>query len=272
MTRTAMAALAVGLMSRVAQAVDITTCGQMVPANQVGTLVANLDCSGAPTGSAAVSLSNRSRLEMGVHSITTPPGGLGIACTQVRCAVTGSGAILTPPLDPGVGIYAVRNVTVSGGIEIHGLRVGILANEGRVKASDVALSNNQDAVIAKKVKGTNVFIRDSDRVGIMAARGVRGTHFEIRDSGWAAIQTRSFKLTELIATTNGLASTSVGGAIIAPRGGILIDSLLSANALNGVPADIVTGRRPILINTSCNVSVRLIDDSPSGSWGVCSGD
>jgi len=110
-----MAALAVGLLSSVAQAVDITTRGQMVPANQVGTLVANLDCSGAPSGSAAVSL-------------------------------------------------------------------------------------------------------------------------------------------------------------IAPRGGILIDSLLSANTLNGVLTDIVTGRRPILINASCNVSVRLIDDSPSGTWGVCSGD
>jgi hypothetical protein len=272
MIRTAMAVLAVGLMANVAQAVDVTTCGQFVPANEVGTLVASLDCSGAPSGSAAVRLANRARLELGGHSITTPPGGIGVACTQVRCAVNGPGTLLTPVLDPGTGIYAVRHVAVSGTIEIHGMRVGILTNEGRVKASDLSLSDNQDAVIAKTLRGTNVFIRDTERVGIITSRVVRGTHFEIRDSGWAAIQTRSFKLTELIATTNGLASTSVGGAIIASRGGILIDSLLSANELNDAPADIVSGRRPILVNTSCNVSVRVVDFSPSGSWGVCSGD
>ena len=272
MTRTATAILALVLIARTAQAVDVTACGQFVPSNQVGTLVASLDCSGAPSGSAAVSLGNRSRLEMGPYSIMTPPGGLGVACTQVRCAVTGSGAIVTPVLDPGVGIYAVKHVTVSGDLEIAGMRVGILTNEGRVTASEVFLSNNQDAIIAKKMRGTNVFIRDSDRVGIIASRGVRGTHIEIRDSGWAGIQTRKFSVTELIATTNGQASTSVGGAIIATRGGVLIDSLLSANTLNGEPADLVTGRQPILINTSCDVSVRTIDGSPSGSWGVCSGD
>jgi len=268
----ALAVLAVGLFASAARAVDVTACGQVVAVAQVGMLTADLDCSGAASGSQAVVLQHRASLQLNGHSIKSPPAGASVSCAGTRCAVAGPGTLLSSLLDPGVGIAALKNVTVTGNITIDSNSVGISASDGRVTVSDTFLSNNGDGIIAKKIKAAMLFVRDSERVGIVALKTIRGDHIEVRDSGWAGIQTSKFKITELIATTNGFAGTVVGGGIFATRGGVLTDSVVSANVLDGASADVVTGRLPVIVNTSCDVSVMLTDTGPAGTWGVCSAD
>lgn len=268
----ALAVVAVGLLATAAGAVDVTACGQVVAAGEEGVLNADLDCSASASGSQAVVLQHRATLLLNGHSIKSPPAGACVACTGVRCAVTGPGLLYSAAPNPGGGIAALKNVTVSNDVTIDHTSVGISAGDGRLTVSDTFLSDNGDGIIAKKIKAEMLFVRDSERVGIVAIKSIRGDHIEVRDSGWAGVQTSKFKITELIATTNGFASTDVGGGIFATRGGVLIDSAVSANELNGAPADVVTGRLPIVINTSCDTSVMLVDGTPAGSWEVCSAD
>jgi hypothetical protein len=258
--------------ARIAPAVDVTACGQVVPAGEVGSLVGDLNCLLAPSGSNAVVLQHRAHLQLNGNSILSPVDGACVSCAGTRCTVSGPGALLSNLLTPGRGIVAVKHVTVDGSLDIDSHSVGISAPEGRVTATDTVLSNNGDGVVAKKVKGTNLFVRDSTAVGITALAGIRGEHIELRDNGVAGIQTKRFKITELIASTNGMASTTVGGGIVATGRGILIDSLISANTLAGMSADVVTGRKPLLINSTCDASVVLTDTGPAGTWGVCSSD
>ncbi len=265
----ALAVLVLGLIASAARAVDVTSCGQVVPANEVGTLTGSLDCSGAASGSKGVVLEQRASLALNGNSITSPPAGTSVSCDGTRCAVSGPGVLLSPYINPGVGISALKNVKVSGNIEINGNTVGISATGGRVTASDTFLSNSGDGIVAKKVNGRDLFVRDSTRVGIVAAKGVRGEHIEVRNSGWAGIQTSKFVITRFSATSNGMASTTIGGGIFATRRGLLIDSDVSGNALAGAPADLVTGRSPLLVNSSCSASVVLTDSGPGGTWGVC---
>ncbi len=142
-------------------------------------------------------------------------------------------------------------------------------SRGQAAVSVDSTNHNGDGIVAKKVKGRDLFVRDSTRVGIVAAQGVRGEHIEVRNSGWAGIQTSKFVITGFFANSNGLSSTTIGGGIFATRRGLLIDSDVSANALAGVPADLVTGRSPLLVNSSCFASVVLTDVGPGGTWGVC---
>ena len=267
MKATALAVLAIGVWGNVARAVDVSACGQVVPAGEVGILVTSLDCSGVP-GTDGVVLLNRASLELRGNTIISPSAGASVSCQGARCAVSGPGFLLSVPFR-GTGIAAAKSVTVSGNVEIAGHEVGIAAGEGQVTASDTFLSDNGDGIVARKVRGTNVFVRDSDRIGINAFKGIRGDHIEVRDNGTAGIYTARFTFTELIATTNGMTSTFLGGGIVATRRGRLTDSLVSGNTLLGAPADVVTGRSPILINTVCDASVMLTDSGGSRTWGVC---
>jgi hypothetical protein len=260
------------MISSVAFAVDVTSCGQVVAANEVGVLTGDLDCSAAAPGSIAVSLGNRATLQLDGNTIIASPAGVGVSCVSVRrCTVLGPGFILAaPPVNPtGIGIASDKNVTVEGSIEIYRHTTGILAPEGRVTVSGVILRDNGDGIIAKTVKGESLFVLNSERAGIVAYKKVLGGPIEIRDSGWAGIQTMKFKIDGLSATTNGYDGTTSGGGVFATKRGVLRNSDVSANELDNAPADLVTGRRPVLIDSSCSASKMLVDGLPSGTWGVC---
>jgi hypothetical protein len=260
------------LVANAALAVDVTSCGQVIPANEVGSLTGDLDCSAAAAGSKAVSLGNRATLELNGNTIVAPEAGVGVSCDSVRrCTISGPGFVLgaPPAKTPGVGIASDGAVTVNGPIQIYRNETGILAADGKVTISGAVLRNNGDGIIAKIVRGGGVFVLNSTRVGIKAAKKVQGGPYEIRDSGWAGIETMKFRIDGLSATSNGFAGTTSGGGVLATKRGVLRDSDVSANEFDGVPADLVTGRRPVLIDSSCSASAMLVGGLPSGTWGVC---
>jgi hypothetical protein len=52
----------------------------------------------------------------------------------------------------------------------------------------------------------------------------------------------------------------------------LVDSVVTGNTFIGDPLDILSRRRPLLVNTSCDASAQWIDDTVGPTWGVCAGD
>jgi hypothetical protein len=222
-------------------AVDVTTCGQTVAPREIGTLTADLDCSSA-AGAFAVDLSDRSTLELTGHTIS----GKGVLC-QARCAVHGPGDITGAP--SGIFVNGVRRpVTVSGGISLHGNGDGIYNGGSRLTLVDVDLSNNSGNgifVLSKRVKGSNVTANDNGGAGLFAQQGSL--------------------------TIDGLTANGNGAFGINVKRGKLLNSTLTGNQ-GGYPSnppfvDVVSTRRPRLVNTVCDHSL-----GPNGTWGVCAQD
>jgi hypothetical protein len=61
------------MLSSAAYAVDISTCGQIVDAGQVGEVLADLDCTGS-SNSSAVTLEPGSMLHLNGHAVVAAGG------------------------------------------------------------------------------------------------------------------------------------------------------------------------------------------------------
>jgi len=123
-----------------ARAIDITACGQVVPDGQIGVLQTDLDCGGTyntcfadaalacaadpactDTGCGGVMLRNGATLEMNGHTVAN---GIVLCPYRVsrRCSVVGPGIIAG-----GYGLLSQVNLSVSGGLDVHGGHSGIVA-------------------------------------------------------------------------------------------------------------------------------------------------
>jgi len=235
--------LALGFVLLVAArafAVDVTACGQVVATRTTGVLTADLDCSSA-AGAFAVDLADRATLQLAGHTIS----GRGVICRE-RCTVSGPGDITGA--EPGLTLLGSRRVTVNGGISIHGNRDGIYGG-ARLTLIDVDVSNNMDSgvfTLGRQVKGSNVVINDNGAFGLFAQdAAVRLVGLIANDNGWFGVNAKRVRL---------------------------LDSTLTGNE-GGHPAnppfvDVVSSRRPRLVNTTCDHSL-----GPDGIvWGVCAQD
>ncbi len=279
-----------------AHAVDVSTCGQTVPAGETGVLVADLSC-GDET---AVTLANKAALDLG--GFTVGASDDAIVC-ESSCSVTGPGtiagdlrisilsnskrAVVNDVVIDGGGIQApssrvaatnilVRNFGAPGGTTPHAIVAKILV------ASDVIVEDGGRhgfaAVAADKILATNLTVRDTTSIGIQTFRLLRATGLtvtgnagfgvatertvridgaEISNNGGDGIAARRVKASSLTATGNG------NYGVFAERNARLTDSMLTGNT----DGDLFSARKPRLDNTTCGTS-----DGPNGPWGVCTGD
>jgi hypothetical protein len=112
--------------------------------------------------------------------------------------------------------------------------------------------------------------------GILADRPgrVRGMHVTVSDNAEVGMWVGKAKITGLTATGNGdpLPNAGpLGGGVFGSRV-VFLDSSISGNFFRGVPGDVVTGRRPRLVNPTCGSGVQLTSDLTLDTWGVCSDD
>ena len=273
-----------------AGAMDVTGCGQVVPAHDVGVLQIDLDCNGAArtctyyanipcssdadcnqTGpglcaSQAVILGAGATLELNGHSIVADgAGGLGVWCAHPRfnvpCTIHGPGEISGGSI--GVGAYRI----VIADVDVHDTNQGIVAPT-LVRATNVTADHNGLlGLYAGRLEATNVSASNNTDAGIFAPR-LRGMGITASNNGGPGlIVYRRFKITGLVADNNG------GGGIYSTGGGVLSDSMLSGNLYEGASLDLLTARLPHLRNTTCGKSAQLDESGePGPSWGVCSGD
>lgn len=242
-----------------ASGLDITACGTMVPAGEVGVLVTDLDCSGLPA-SWGVRLGEGATLTMNGH--TVKGAAEGVRCFERRCTVTGPGTLF----ENGVGIVVQMSRIVVENINIHDNGYGIAGHAGAyIEAIDVITNDNATSGIqAPIIRATNVTANGNVEYGLIAVKRLRGEGVTTSGNGEEGIESLGpASLTNFVATGNG------GPGIAADRRVRLVGSTVTGNGTLGDGIDIAAHRRPRLVDTTCG---RSSNPDTSASWDVCSGD
>ena len=250
----AMVSILVILATR-AFAVDVTTCGQEVPHGEIGTLVADLDCSSAAAGSSAVVLGSRGTLAMGGHRIVPPVDGMGVYCDdQTACAISGPGEISNGP--GAIGIWTEGNFTVTD-VSLHDLRIGV------------------GAYFARRSKLVNVSANNNTEFGVLGPGHLKATSLVMNDNGWTGILCYGrmrIMLDGFTAHGNGAVSNQFGGAIYNYGGASLSNSVVTGNKYQGMDVDLIVGRRPRLVASVCDHSAVVTTYGVHPDWAVCTLD
>lgn len=241
MTRHLLGALGVVLATAMAspgQTVPITACGQTVPAGQTGVVEIDLACApGAGTFVVAVEL--RGTLDLAGHTLAG--AATGVRCTN-RCTVTSTG-----------GIGTIRDAESAG--------IAVVGERGRLELSNVSLEDNLMGVVSDfltgKVSGSQVNLIGSG-IGIQA-RKIRLTGLTATGN-YRAVQARKTMLEDSVVATTG--DTAISG-----RTAVLTNSSVTGS---GSGIDLLTERRPRLVDSTCDVSRNL--SNPTQTWGVCTND
>jgi hypothetical protein len=243
------------LSAATAHAVDITTCGQIVPPGATGVLVADLTCptptlgcfecrpngygcfqtgvactTDADCGSgdvkcatqAAIAIELKGTLDMNGHALVAP-GQLAVVCrSKGPCTVTsttGRGDISGS--DGGIGM-GTGKLDVSN-VDIHdNLGSGIYTPLAAVRlrlSSVTANANGGIGIRSSGLKATDVTANGNGQAGIEANGKVQGSNVVTNDNAWAGlIAQRGAKLTAFTATGNGSVGPNGGAGLIVVRG------------------------------------------------------
>ena len=208
--------LATGPTAYAAPAVTVDTCGQIVTG--VGTLAADLDCSGFASGE-SVTLRKGARLELNGHTLTGNSGQVVVlcckeiepapACKLAKCSVFGPGVITG-------GLGGIR----SDRADVRDLTIDVAAGDG-VSAIDRAKIRNST------ITGSAFAGVDSQRIQ------VRESSISGHTTGLRA--TVSIKVSDSDITGNSGSGVSLQGANTAKRV-VLKDSMVSQNGDFGILA------------------------------------
>jgi hypothetical protein len=297
MSLTLAAVLALAFSPSPSRAVDVTTCGQTVPADEIGVLQGDLDCSGAVAGSDGVTLSRGASLDMQGHTLVGPAwdndaqnGAVRCRFGEVKCRVAPDGrakcrypsgacrvfsSVGTGTITGGaVGVYSHKHLVLEN-LAIDVTNSGVFLNTGgKLTATNVAVTSNA-GIYGGDMTLTNVSVTDSADAGIWSLLGgkLRGSNVVVTNNARVGIAVGKVQLSQLTATGNGgTAFGGVGGGVYAGRIA-LVDSNVTGNFRGSDPADLMSGSRPKLTNTACGTSVNTRASSPAEeSWGVCTND
>lgn len=250
------------LFSAPAGAVDVTSCGQIIPARQTADLIADLDCPDAPSSGtlqelSGIYLERGARLHLNGFTLSGEVYGVGCEGT---CTIEGPGTIRD--FAEGVVSYGttkVENVVFqdSNGYAIH------VYGEKTLKAEDVTVLDHDGlvAMAASRMKAKNVTI-ERCWYGIITLKTLVATGLTVRDCGQRAIGAGTVRGKDLTVVDN------AGIGIIASKI-ILADSVVTGNDTGSTGIDLQSARAPKLTNTTCELSADADTGTP---FGVCSED
>jgi hypothetical protein len=291
MTAIRWSALLLFLVAHPARALDITACGQVVPAGDVGVLQADLDCGGSwascfgdaalacaqnpactDTGCGGFLLRDQATLQMNGHTVAN---GVVVCPYKISrtCSVVGPGSVVG-----GYGVAAFGNLNVSGGLDVHDGIVGINVHKGKVSLQDVtvsAVSNYAAIQIYGKLQVTNVTSNGSG-VGVFVDGTLLGTGLTTNDNDDEGVEvTKRMDVTGLTATGNGVGEPDGNGGILSFGTVKLTDSQVTGNFFHGTqPRDLYTRHKPRLFNSTCEHSAKWLPHFGTTfiNWEVCSQD
>ena len=274
--------LLVPLFAVRASAVDVATCGQLVPAGQVGVLQADLDCGGDEAAGACLTeaaaacasdpgctdaacggvlLRDGSTLAMNGHTVAN--GVVVCPLFHSSCSVVGPGTIVG-----GYGLTALgRKLDASGGLDVHGGEVGIANYKGRVILQDATVSGvaNWGIQAYRGLRATNV-TSNNNEIGILVYNGsFTGSGITANDNRGTGVLVAAGRLvlTGLMATGNGRDPEYRGAGVLCEGRTVLVNSVVTGNYADGTrPLDLLAKRRPVLVDSTCDHSL----------WGICSQD
>ena len=268
-------------------ALDIMSCGQLVPPHTTGVLQIDLNC--MPTASTDVpnwgfglEVEKGATLDLMGHTLAVPGGGnfAGVLCNE-GCTVTSSAGIGTltgPGGVTGEENQGIANLGKEGKVNISGLTIsgfgqGIFGV--RVQAANVTVSNNfrglrafnavLDNVTANDNSDGGIVVEDApSRLRITNSTATGNTHFGIVLGGTSG---GSMNVAATTITNNGCA-----GIVATERKRVR----LTNSTVTGQTIDVETATAPHLRNTVCGTSSHLVTDActdgVSNPWAVCVND
>jgi hypothetical protein len=238
--------LALGIVLAVAagasaQPVSITTCGQTIGAGQSGVVDADLTC---PTGvgTFVVAVDNGGSLDLAGHTLSG--ARVGVRCER-RCTISSTGNAGTiMDSEPGIGAG-----------------IAAVSDGGRLTLSNLVLDNHTIALLTDfdtgKVYGTDLVLTYNG-IG-MQARKIRVTNLTA-SANYTVAQSRKTTIEDSTVVASG--NSAFTGRVV-----VLMNSSVTGSA-SGI--DLLTQRRPRVINSTCEVS-RILQN-PTETWGVCAND
>jgi hypothetical protein len=303
----ALLALAVSVPT-LARAVDITACGQTVPARQAAVLQSDLDCSGSPFG---VRLLRRASLDLNGHTIA---GGDLTSATVVGVSsvagddpigkgsgnftIVGPGVIAGtnhPPVSSGTTACVLINAgralmtSASGVIEVRGCVVGVNGNRlsaqsstdrGKLEMDHVSVHQARyDGVAVRRLIASDVSAYDNE-IGLSVRSKTVLTNVTLNTNGigfqGGTLVTGS-GVTAIGNSNNGIDTCGFGTIdlinVVAMNNGFAgvcgNHVRLTDSTVTDNAVDIVSYiTMPVLVDTVCGTS-RRVDSTP---WGVCTND
>jgi len=247
----------------IAAGFDVTACDTTVPPGETGILQNDLSCSGAFV---AVNVSDGATLDMQGHAISgAPTGDAAVSCNGKRCRVTGPGDISGPVT--AISILSGRQRLTVSDVTIHDCHFGVLDNSaqpGAVVASNLSVTGCSAAgVQVRKLRGTGVSATSNGGPGL-AVYKLRAENAVASDNGASGIFGGAARVKGLVANNNGDAGVRVVKAA-------LRDATLTGNNGYGAGFDVLTKRRPHVMNVTCGKS-GVLGGLITDTWGICAGD
>jgi hypothetical protein len=242
---------------------DPSSCGMQISRGDPGVLQGDLDCTGEP-GPSAVTLGPGARLLLNGHRIT------GARVHDVSCEAA----------------VPARTCVIEGPGELTGSRYGLFTSE-RARVENVVIHGNDvgiyssygDVSHASRLDLTGVVIRDNTGDGVRGGTKLYATDTTIENNG--GVGTTSWGPSRLVRTTiTGNGSTGIVTGryhdfyelyFYTRHQLVLVDSTVTGNGLGDGSGDLLSGRKPRLLRTTCGTSGNpTVAGTPT--WGVCTGD
>ena len=253
--------------------VDIYDCPATIPANSVGVLMNDVECS---TGTAdfpkyGIVVGKNSQLALNGHTLSYVPSPStdGTVLCVKACTVF-DGMMTSPGGGAAVHVNGRGKLTVFA-LDITGFDYGLFAAQSAVNVSNTSITATVGGIWytgpttldhvdvnpyagatslqcvdaashSGKVQGHDVAVSGC-LFGVYGARGVTLKNLTVTNSFTGVFSERKITLTD----------SSVTGS-------------------SPLSADIYGGSRPKLTNTTCGTSLRFFGKTGSGNWGVCAGD
>jgi hypothetical protein len=254
------------LLSSRTLAVDVTTCGQVVPERDVGVLVADLDCTGQPVG---VTLGPGAVLDMNGNGIANA-SDFGVQCLARSCRVEGPGEISGVA---GVGIGGTARRAVLRFLDIHHNGTGVsLFQIGDEKVTARQVNTSDNAEFGISAGGVSLYLVNADRnglAGVSVIRTVKGRQVSTSDNGTPG--SASFGIIADAVRLDGLAANdNVGFGVFADKIRLRNSTVTGNNGLD-LGIDLAAARRPSLRSSSCGRSQQL-GIAAGVDWDVCAND
>lgn len=247
------AALLATTLAAPALAVDVTTCGQRIPAGSVAVLQADLDC----TGFFGVILEGTSTLQLNGHTLSGVNAG-SVYCQKGKCVIQGPGEIR----DSGL-LFEQKSKGVVSGVDF--VEANIRGHtRTKVQLENVSLLRGR--VQVSSLRGSGVVVQDSDPAQPTFPT-IYGDSVTLEDSTITGGAGRA-----IYGAAIKLANVTIAGAggvgVDAQRSVRALDSTITGNDTAGTGIDIRSVKRPRVIRTTCGRSA----DENGAPWGVCAND
>lgn len=252
-------------VASVARAVDVTSCGQTIPARETGVLVADLAC---PTG-VGVRVSDRATLDLNGHAIASNDAP-AISCDGRRCTITSSAGLGDVSASPAADciLMGPRGRLTIENFHVHACRSCIQTNEqnihaygASVGATGVSVDGCADLGInARVVKAVDVSVTNAaGHIALWSEMRLKGANIDVSGNARVGIFAVSINARNVTANGNGLYGVESFNKM----------KIIGGQMLNNLYADVVAPRARFS-GVTCGNSLKL--GTGGLPLGVCAND